>query len=197
MKIPFIVMALPRSRTAWMSKFLSYPPRSCAHDLVLECSSIQEYLEALGRFDGTIETGAMLGWRVLRKRMPLARIAVVRREKKEVLASLAKFGINWAEPEMNVRDDLLASIAQAPGVLSLRYEELNTREGCKALFEHCLEIPFDSEWWEAAQNLNIQIDMRARLEEIASKQHQLLAFREEIRLENEKIDGGLSCLGLN
>ena len=91
---PFVVFALPRSRTAWLAKYLSYSGESVGHDVAVRSDSIESFFS---HFDegmiGTVETGAMAGWRLLRERVPAAAIAVVRRPIEDVKLSLSQFGV--------------------------------------------------------------------------------------------------------
>src|ERR1700691_5659915 len=95
---PFIVFSLPRSRSPWIARFLSYGGRPCGHDLATECASLDEFATLLrGPYVGTVETGAVVGWRALRRRLPEARMAVIRRPVPEVYASLARFGLGGSD----------------------------------------------------------------------------------------------------
>jgi len=204
MSVPFLILALPRSRTAWLSHFLTYGPKVCEHDYIINCASIEEFLLAFRQgLAGSVETGAMLGWKVLRQRMPTARIVLVRRDYQEAARSLAnacgEAGVVLPIPydELATRDSLLDAISQMPGVRQIRYEELSDESTCHWLFEHCLELPFDRDHWARLASTNIQIDMRSRIELLVHRQPQLEALRAEVIDASSRISGGTSWLGLN
>ena len=61
MTAPFIVFSLPRSRSAWVARFLSYGEKRCGHDVATECGSLAELTGRLhGEYAGTAETGAVV-----------------------------------------------------------------------------------------------------------------------------------------
>jgi hypothetical protein len=116
-------------------------------------------------YAGTAETGAVVGWRALRRRLPDAKIAVIRRPVHEVFASLARFGLNSSAlmDELIQRDAMLDEAESANGVKSFAFANLNGIEACRELFEHCLSVPFDWEWWEGLAGVNVQVNVAERL----------------------------------
>jgi hypothetical protein len=189
MTVPFIVYSLPRSRSAWIARFLSYGGRRCGHDLATECGSLDEFEGHLrgGAYAGTAETGAMIGWRALRRRLPEAKIAVIRRPVHEVFASLARFNVG---PELEIvkqlieRDAMLDELARVPGVKSIAFSHLNSIDGCRALFEHCLGEPLDWEWWESLADVNIQVDVPERLRFQAGNRERIEAIKRQASEES-------------
>lgn len=192
---PFVVFALPRSRTAWLSRFLGYSPRRCGHDISIECRSINDFIGALesGELDGTVESGAILGWRVIRSRLPRAKLVTVRRPLGEVYASLAKFGLHPFPGELETKDALLDALESVPGVERFDYGALNDRATCARLFCHCLEVEFDEAWWSGWNRTIVQIDMQARLDRLQQNFGQLQAMKVELAEMLEKAP----CLGMN
>ena len=182
MTAPFIVFSLPRSRSAWIARFLSYGGRRCGHDLATECASLDELTERLrGEYVGTAETGAVVGWRALVRRMPEARIAVIRRPVGDVYNSLARFGVasQALAAELLERDAMLGELAKVRGVKSFTFAQLNGIEGCRALFEHCLGEPFDWEWWEGLAGVNVQVDVADRLRFLEANRERIDAIKRE------------------
>ena len=83
----FLVTGLPRSRTAWLASFLR-----CPHEPLTYCATLDD----LGRIAGTggcCDTVALLLWKRIRAKWPSARFVVVRRNPKEVRASLRAIGL--------------------------------------------------------------------------------------------------------
>lgn len=190
----FVVMTLPRSRSAWMAEFLSYDGRVVGHDLTVECSSLQDFEDALEGVDGTVETGAVLGWQLLRSRHPSLRIATVERPLWDINASFAKLGVlgvDW--DEMTARSLMLQALASQPGVLALHFDHLASEAGCHALFDHCLEgEAWDWRWWSDLAGKNIQINLPARLEKLRQNAPGLADLRAELVAEIAKL-GGAPC----
>ena len=179
---PFVVLSLPRSRSAWIASFLSYGGRTCGHDLAPTCASVAEFGALLrGGYDGTAETGAVVGWRAIRKMVPGAKIAVIRRPVAEVYASLGKFGLEGQAlmDELCERDAMLDEVARQPGVRSFTFKGLGVSLVCQELFEHCLGVPFDWEWWEGLAYRNIQIDVPERLKYLCDNRDRIEALKQD------------------
>ena len=181
-RAPFIVFSLPRSRSTWIASFLSYGGRKCGHDLAPTVVSMDEFAALFdSRYDGTAETGAVVGWRAIRRLLPDARLAVIRRPVLEVHDSLARFGL--ASPllldELRERDAMLDDVARLPGVLSLTFDNLRKPDACQVLFEHCLETPFDWEWWEGLAYKDIQVDVPTELKYLVDNQDRIAALKRD------------------
>jgi len=179
---PFIIFALPRSRTAWLSRFLSYSTRRCGHDISIECQSMSDFLGAFGSggIDGTVESGAVLGWRVIKQFLPRVRFVTVRRPIGEVYESLAKFGLYPTAGELETKDELLDVVETLPGTLRFDYHELSDGEVAKRLFTHCLQLAFDEQWWRSWEQTIVQIDMPARLDRLRENYPRLQALKVEL-----------------
>ena len=157
----FIVYALPRSRSYWLSRFLSYGEWTCGHDELRHARSLDDVKAWFQQPNtGTVETAAAPWWRLVR---PDVRVVVLRRPVAEVMASLDRAGMHvGAEAERVVLrlDRKLTQIEQrVPGVLSVSYAELGTEAGCAAVFEHCLPYKHDADWWAAMAPVNLQCNM--------------------------------------
>ena len=186
MAAPFIVFSLPRSRSAWIARFLSYGGRRCGHDLATECASLDELTGRFrGEYAGTAETGAVIGWRALRRRLPDARIDVVRSPVGYIHASLSRFGLGSQAlmDELIKRDAMLDELARVPGVKSFTFAQLNGIEACRALFEHCLGVPFDWKWWQGLADVNVQVNVHERLHFLAANRKRIEALKREAAFE--------------
>src|SRR5580693_982148 len=90
---PFIIFALPRSRTAWLSKFLSYGKWFCHHEHAIRLRSIEDFKAALAqRYTGFAETAAGPAWHLIRHFRPDVRAVVVRRPVEETIAAMVEAG---------------------------------------------------------------------------------------------------------
>jgi len=184
MTAPFIVFSLPRSRSAWIARFLSYGGKTCGHDLATRCGTMAEFRAMFDRdYAGTAETGAVVGWQAIRRLLPEARIAVVRRPVAEVHGSLARFGLGspLLMDELRERDAMLDQVARLRGVKSYSFADLNGIDACRDLFEHCLGEPFDWEWWERWANRNVQVDVAERVKFLADNRERIEALKREAR----------------
>lgn len=164
---PFLVLGLPRSRTAWLARFLSYGDWICGHEELRHMRSMGDVKTWLFQpCIGSCETAAAPFWRLIPEG---TRVVTVRRAPAEVVASL------MAIPGLDFNEAMLARVvrrldhkldqieARYPGVLSVRYEHLVQEETCASVFEHCLPYAHDPLWWASLSPINIQCDIRAMM----------------------------------
>lgn len=185
----FIVFALPRSRTAWTARYLSYDSR-VGHDIATECATPDDFFMKLAPeaelhgevpLDGIVETAAMLGWRLIRERLPDARFAVIRRRVCEVERSLSQFGIEAVPGELIDRAEMLNEISEHPGVLTIQYDDLCQVETRRNLFEHCLQRSWVESWDRTWAWRNIQIDVHARMKYLADNRARIEALKAQLK----------------
>jgi len=161
----FLVLGLPRSRTAWLARFLTYGDHICGHEELRHCRSLEDVKSYLSMpRTGSAETAAAPWWRLLTRLAPEVRIVVVRRPVAEVIESLAAFGFDPAvmAPAMARLDAKLTQIVKrVPGVLEVSFDALNEQETCRSVFEHCLPYRFDPAHWRKLAGENVQCDMLA------------------------------------
>lgn len=161
---PFVVLSLPRSRTAWLSRFLTYGDWVCGHDELRHVRSLSDVEAWFAQpAIGTCETAGAPWWRLLDRFAPGARVIVIRRPVAEVVDSLMKIGpFDRAvlETLMTRLDRKLDQIEARLPCLSIRFDELD-EEGCAKVFEYALGLPFDRLHWAALAPVNIQINMPA------------------------------------
>lgn len=157
----YIIYALPRSRTYWLSKFLSYQDWHCGHDELRHARTLDDVQSWLSMENtGTIETAGAPYWRLVKH----LKTVVIRRPIGEVMMSLAKF--NVFDPDRLFRqlqqlDRKLDQIeARVENVISIPYHRLSDELACKTIFEHCLPYQHDPEWWHTLNEVNLQIDMQ-------------------------------------
>lgn len=183
---PFIVFGLPRSRTAWLSAFLSYRDWRCFHEVAITLRSIEEIKSFLGQPRiGVAETAAAPGWKMLRHYFPEARIVVVHRPVEEVVdammnvdvSGIARYDPVLLERNMQRIDRSLDRIAAEPDVLTVGYADLDREEVCAAIFEHCLPYPHDHAWWAITRRRNIQADTRQVLRYYADHRDAVERFK--------------------
>jgi hypothetical protein len=155
---PFIVFALPRSRTAWMANFLRYGSYDCHHDPHNGFKSVVDLVRFLTTpWNGASDSAMALLWPEISRCAPDGRYAVVRRPIEDVRQSALAVGLPVPDGVLERLDWALTQVEKHRGVLRLDYDELDTYAGCAALFEHCLDRPLPHSWWDGLKNANIQI----------------------------------------
>jgi hypothetical protein len=165
---PFIIYALPRSRTKWLSVFLTYGGWKCYHEHAIFLRKAADIREFLARSRvGSAETAAGPAWHLIHHYRPDIRAVVIRRPIAETVAAMieAGHGVGIAYDAEHLRqvmtygDRCLSTISRLPGVVTVQYSDLSSEEACRQIFEHCLPFKFDRDWWLSLRNENIQVDL--------------------------------------
>ncbi len=181
MSSPFVIFALPRSRTAWLASWLCYGGKfKVAHDLTMNCQGAEDFFSMLAECDGTVETGAELGWKLIRARLPESKFLVIRRDIDEVEDSLEAKGITGVREELEERELMLEAISSLSGTETFQYSDLKIKRVGKWIWEYLLPVPFDEDWWRRCSALNIQIDMEFRKRQFVEKAESLALLRSNI-----------------
>ena len=166
---PFLIMALPRSRTFWLSRFLSFGGWECGHDQLRFMRGVEDVKAWLGTpCFGSVETTAAPFWRLAKRWRPDLRLATVRRSPEAVMDSLTEIRGVVFQPDLllcNLRrlDAKLDQVEARTGALRVDFAELDDPQVCKKLWQHCLgsDVAWVEEWWQAADAANVQIDFPA------------------------------------
>lgn len=193
----FMVFSLPRSRSKWLSEFLTYGDSICGHDLAAYARSIEDFRRLLSGVDGSCETGAVVGWKLLRLEFPQARFVVVKRPLGEIIDSIRAKGFEPLIEVLEQRAEMLDVLSQAPEVRTYEFKDLESPGTCREIFEFCLEQPFDVARWQHLASQNIQIDFAARVGWLATHQYETSQLLEEVMKANLNLKGTESCLRLN
>lgn len=192
MSDPFIIYALPRSRTAWLAEFLSYADWSVSHEQAIYMRSIEDVQEFFERPNtGTVETAAAQAWRIIHHHVPNLRVAVIRRPVDEVIDSVLKVPLKGVATYDEVRlqkvmaygDRMLRQISALPGVLTLNYADISSEDACAALFEHCLPYEFDRPWWDWMKDRNVQADVPSIIRYYHENKIQIEGFKLSLKRE--------------
>lgn len=163
---PFIVFALPRSRTAWLSRYLSYGEWFCGHDELRRMRSLDDVQAWLSQpCTGSAETAAASWWRLALHYRPDLRVLVVRRPVIEVIDSLERGGMVFDEAKMTramegINSKLDQIARRFPGAVEVDFADLAHEDTCARVFEHCLPYKFDPAWWQHLSPINIQVSLR-------------------------------------
>ena len=174
MPAPFIIYGLPRSRTAWLSMFLTYGEWTCHHEKAMFMRKLSDVVELFSTPNtGSAETGASYGRCLLKFLVPDIKEVVILRSVDDVMNSLLKIQLEeftWDEPKlrriMERGRRSLERIAKDPNVMVVNYEDLDEEETCRKIFEFCLPYKFDRDWWaymdQKVITLNFPFLMRYR-----------------------------------
>lgn len=183
----FIVFALPRSRTAWLSQFLSYGDWHCGHDEAKHLRGLDDISSWFSQpFTGTVETAAAPFWRTIARVQPDIRVVVVRRPVNEVVDSLMRlhaYDRPALEAAMRRLDRKLEQIERRMNVLSVKYADLADEAVCAQVFEHCLPYRHDSARWAVLSRLNVQINFAAEMRYFEAHKPQLTKVAQQAKVK--------------
>ena len=190
MDAPFIVYAMPRSRSYWLSRYLSFGDWRAGHD---ELKSMRSLDDVRSWFNqpciGSVETAAAPWWRLAPSIHPGLRTVILRRPVAEVLASFDKLHVvadrSLLERNLYRIEYKLSQIEKrVPNVLSTSFAELQTEAGCARVFEFCLPYKHDAERWLRFSAVNMQIDMIGMLRYIKAHEPQLTKLAKTAKHES-------------
>lgn len=162
--VNFLVLGLPRSRTTWLSKFLTYGDWSCGHEELRHMRSLDDVTAWFSQeCTGSAETAVAPWWRLIPDDV---KIVTVRRPVADVVESLmalpgVQFDRAVLEKTMAAHDRKLDQIEARRSVFSVRYEDLANEAACAAVFQHCLPYVHDHAHWAALAPVNVQCNMPA------------------------------------
>jgi hypothetical protein len=189
---PFIIFSLPRSKTAWLAQFLTYGAWTCHHQTAIKMRTLADVGTFFAQHNvGTAETGASLGWRLLEHHVPNLRRVVVRRPIDESVAAMLRVDLKGVAvyDEMLMRRVMvrearaLDDISARPGVLTVDFADLDRRDACAAVFEHCLPYPFPQAWWDNLRHRNVQADVPAMLRYFHANRAAIENFKRDCKSE--------------
>lgn len=183
MTAPFIIYALPRSRTAWLSRFLTYGDWTCEHESARHVRGPEDVRSWLSQdCVGTAETAGVRWWRLVRHYRPEVRVVVVRRPVSDVVESVLRLDMRGVcsydrdnlTQSMRKFDGCLDRIEQeTPSVVSVTFADLASEQVCANIFEHCLPYNHDTAWWGGLANENVQINMPALIRHYFAHRRQI------------------------
>lgn len=176
---PFIVYGLPRSRTYWLSRFLTYGEWSCGHEEIRHARSLEDVKAWFGQpCTGTAETAGAPWWRLVQAVRPDIKTVVVRRPVDDVVRSMIGTGVPFDEQKVTLAARKLnAKLDQierrVPGVLSVKVEDLESEDTCRQVFEHCLPYQHDPDWYALTAPMNLQINLHTLVRYYQAHREQL------------------------
>jgi hypothetical protein len=144
----FFITGYPRSRTSWLANFLTTDRSLCFHDALAECASVEHFIDKVlvagstygQSYIGDSDSGLLFAHEPIRERFPDAKWVVVIRDEKDVVTSLVNSlgPTHDYEAVIEFLRSMLRSVLSIPGVMTIKYEDLNSFETCFKIWEFCL-----------------------------------------------------------
>ena len=146
----FMILGLPRSRTCWLSNFMTTTAVYCHHELVGYCSSKEEYRDKMDldyEYVGDSDTAGLL----LHNDYDCPKV-IIHRDINDVHTSLVKlFGYN---------KEFLPSLYKWQGMLKqvdglhIDFNEIDNN--LEQIWKHCVDLPYDKLRAEKLMNTKIE-----------------------------------------
>ena len=151
---PFLILAMPRSRSFWVAKFLSYAGLHVEHDpsrFFRDRSDVRRFFDE-GRC--AVDTGLGYIW-------PLAspanaHVGVLDRPVDQVMSSCRRIGEPFDEARLDILSGRLARLRRP----YFWFDGLREEAECRRLFEWATRKPFDRDWWMAMKDRHLECDRR-------------------------------------
>lgn len=169
----FFITGLPRSRTAWMSVFLSGGNTICYHDACENLSDIK-HIDDMYRSDfykhvGISDSG--LGFflpYILEHVKP--RTLIIERDPADVIESLKKISMLDTNFIELLHQELLKAKGH-PLVMWVPFESLDSKRVMQKIFWHLMPgEPFDEVHYDLMSKMNIQCDIEKVMKRAHNKQ---------------------------
>lgn len=154
MKHTFLICGFPRSRTMWLSQFLSVPAISfCTHEATEFAADAEEfwangerYCQGLDIY-GNSDSANVYGLRSMLALRPMTKVVWINRPMNEVRESMANIGMPMNETTI-LHLTRLRDLCWDYIDLCVDFDCLAYVHECRAIWEFCLpEVPFDYGRW--------------------------------------------------
>lgn len=182
MSTPFLILGLPRSRTAWLANFLTFGNIECEHELSSLRQSPEEMMshltdglpDAPPYYRGAADTYAVMWIDELMDIEPDCPVVTIRRPIEEVEISLGRVGIRGVRKGLEEANSELDRVSRMRNCLSVRYADLDSPATARALQAFVAPgEPFDVRRWQMLDGMNIQITPY-RFQELARRAERML-----------------------
>jgi len=149
--VSYFVAALPRSRTAWLSVFLSQSGIHCFHDGMNRCNSLAEYSE---KIDGCGDSSTGVFMFGLNKMYPDAPVVIIDKNDEEFERC-----VSWCNETYGVdsRAEILRQRETLSKVKGLRVNQSDIDLRMQEIFEHLTSCEWQNHY-SNIKELNIQSD---------------------------------------
>lgn len=138
-QIRYIVVALPRSGTAWVANFLTWGDSFCFHEALYGCDSLDRFDHILtstgAKYAGAAETAAPALLPALYHRFPHAKYIFIMRDIEEIRVSLERINVT-SDYLNNMVLPFWWGIGSIENALVVQYKKLFTSTTMKVIWKH-------------------------------------------------------------
>lgn len=171
MTSPTIILGMPRSRTAWLSAFLSTPDRPFLHEPSVHWHGLHDLRTFLSNpRAAACDSGLTLFWRDIMAFRPNVTLIVVHRSEQSVFASLLDAGIPLPGDivrrlRLLWRETLEAAMRAK---FSTDFDDLHKPIVARYIYRLATGVDCSHAWLQQWQDLNVQANWRVRFNAAAN-----------------------------
>ncbi len=145
----FLIVGLPRSRTAWFSAYFSACGYLCIHETIKYCDSLEDYKNLINLYGCDSSSAGMLCPEIF------DRIVIIERDISEVFESLLYQSDQYDKKKLlNVLITLKEKMDLMIG-LRIPYNDINNR--LQEIHEYCVPTPFNHLISQQYKNMKIEL----------------------------------------
>ncbi len=145
----FLIVGLPRSRTAWFSAYFSACGHPCIHEGIKYCHSPEEYKPFMKDFEGDASSAGML------LESDADNVVIIKRNKDVVFDSLLSLNVEFNEPLLEKSLVILEQKMDLMTGLVINFADINSR--LEEIHNHCVSTPFNPIIAEQFINMKIEL----------------------------------------
>lgn len=162
MKNTFLICCFPRSRSMWLSEFLTIPGVSiCTHEAVEFAGDAEEFWDNAEvvseglEFYGNSDSANLYGLRSMLALRPMTKVVWIGRPMNEVRESMANIGMPMNDSTV-WHIERLRDLCWEYMDMVIDFDSLVNAYECKRIWEFCLPgVPFDYGRWGIYTNRKI------------------------------------------
>ena len=165
--LPFLIVGLPRSRTAWLAAFLTEGAVMCHHELLARCHNAQEFCDKLHdpRYEvvGDSDPNIPTYYPFLMPALGPHKVIFVDRDEKEAHAASDRFMANEVgiTPPVGAFDAIVARYKAMKDFcvdfMAFSFGDLDDMDKCRQLAEYATEQPFNEDRWQLFNQLRVTV----------------------------------------
>ena len=152
---PFFIIGLPRTRSSWLSNFLTYKTSFCFHEAIRLCYKMEDMKDLFECVNepnvGDADCRLLFYTNDMLRLFPNAKWVLINRKIEDVDKSLEKrydFGDDKDKEHTREISRLINIFKKENKVLEFNFEDLDRKEVCKEIWEYCIkDTPFPEKRW--------------------------------------------------
>lgn len=162
----FWILALPRSRTAWLANLLTHGKSFCFHDGLRGAGTWDQYVARLKmkhaqgyQYVGDSDSGLLFFQDQLKEIRGQSPLVIIRRDPNDVRRSLSRMAIDRSHAVEQVQELMERAWTNLAPDLVLDYADLEYEDACRSIAAICTpSVPWDPDRWAMLDMLRVTID---------------------------------------